>query len=318
MEKIAILDTGYTSYKFEQELFARNGYELVLYDGPGKLEAKMKFSRDAVGLLVRDTPLNDTFFEQTPGVKAIVRYGVGVDNINIEDAKASGIRVANVQGYATHSVSEHALAMLLSCTRQLFAADIALKDQFCAPPIDNIFELHDKTLGIIGLGRIGTALSLKASSLFGEVIACDPYIEENKFEVAGAKEVDFDTLLSESDVISLHCSLTDETTYLIDDSAFAIMRKKPVLINTSRGRVIKTAALLKAFEKKQIHCAGLDVFEDEPDILYRDQLLNHPGIVCSGHYAWYSDRASIELQERAALNLLALLNGESCEDELTL
>ncbi len=169
-------------------------------------------------------------------LKAIVRYGVGYDNIDIAACTEYGVSVANVQGYANHAVSDHAIALMFSCTRALWNTRLHLEQKFGSPPITDIFELHDKTLGIIGIGRIGTEFCKKASPLFKQVIACDPYKPENHFIKLSAKRTRLEELLDKSDVISIHCNLTNETRHLLSREKFLIMKKKPVLINTSTAR----------------------------------------------------------------------------------
>jgi D-3-phosphoglycerate dehydrogenase len=189
-----------------------------------------------------------------------------------------------------------------------------LKEKFSAPPVKDVFELHDRRLGIIGLGRIGSQLSAKALPLFKEVIATDPYKDQEYFEKQSVRKVELDELLQSSDVISIHCNLTEETARLIDSKAFSRMQRKPVLINTSRGEVICEKSLLEALNRGIIHSAGLDVYSDEPTGVKQEAIISHPRTVCTGHYAWYSDRAMEELQRRAALNLYNLLTGNPVED----
>jgi len=128
------------------------------------------------------------------------------------------------------------------------------------------------------------------------------------------RRVELNELLEKSDVISLHCNLTDETKHMLDKEAFLKMKQKPVILNTARGEIIYEKALLEALDSAKIHSAGLDVYEDEPITENQNELINHPRIICSGHYAWYSDHAAKELQQRAALNLFRLLANETVED----
>jgi D-3-phosphoglycerate dehydrogenase len=189
-----------------------------------------------------------------------------------------------------------------------------LTEKFATPPVPDVFELHDKTLGIIGLGRIGSEFCRKAAPLFQAVLAADPYKPDTHFHPLSARKVAMQELLENSDVISIHCNLTAETTHLLDEEAFSLMQKKPVVINTSRGEVINEKALLHALKSGKIHSAGLDVYENEPTTDNQEELVNHPRTICTGHYAWYSDRAAIELQRRAAFNLLNFLTGKPVED----
>ena len=176
--------------------------------------------------------------------------------------------------------------------------------------------MHDKTLGIIGLGRIGGTLADKARHLFNKVLATDPYIPDEKFKQHGTEKSSLENLLEKSHVISLHCNLTDETRHLLNPEAFGKMGQHPVVINTSRGPVIDAKALLEAAEGNRIHSAGIDVYENEPADQRQEALVSNPKIITTGHYAWYSDRAIGIMQKRAADNLAAMLKGEMIEDLL--
>lgn len=314
---VVILDSGYKSYTFEKELFAKHGFQLKIHPlYKGEKKEKMKFAKNADGILVRHTPIDDEFLRNCTNLKAVVRYGVGYDNIDVEACTRHGVKTANVQGYANHAVSDHALALMFSCARGLWDTKKQVNKGFAAPPVEDIFELHDKTLGIIGLGRIGSTLSKKATLLFKEIIAADPYKPEDYFADLNVKKVELNELLETSDVISIHCNLTSETTHILNRHSFLQMKKRPVIINTSRGETIDEKALLYALNSNQIHSAGLDVYENEPTTKKQEELINHQRTVCTGHYAWYSDRAALELQKRAAQNLLELLQGKSIEDAL--
>ena len=313
--KIVVLDTGYRSYEYEEKLFISKGYDFQIYNGsPDDITAKINIVRDADGILVRSTHIDKSFLDEMKNLKAIVRYGVGYDNIDLDEATRRGIRVANVQGYANHAVSDHALALLYSCVRALPSGMQKIREQFGNPPLQDLFELHDKTLGIIGLGRIGSHFSKKANGLFNKILATDPYITDEVFIRCRTVKTDLHHLLSESHVISIHCNLTDETHHLLDESAFGRMNKRPVIINTARGPIIDEEALYQALIKGKIHSAGLDVWEDELVSPRQEKILDHPMVVATGHYAWYSDRSSAELQQRAAMNMIRLLNGESFSD----
>lgn len=315
--KVVILDAGYKSYVFERSLFEESGFTLKIHPSyKGDKAEKMEFAHEARGMLVRHTAIDTEFLSGMKNLKAIVRYGVGYDNIDVNACTRFGVKVANVQGYASHSVSDHALAMLLTCSRGMWNTKKQITTQFAAPPVEDVFELHDKTLGIIGLGRIGSELNRKASSLFKRIIASDPYKPDHYFKALNVEKAGLEHLLKSADVISLHCNLTSETTRLINRETLSKMEKKPVLINTSRGEVMDEQAVLKALQEEKIHSAGIDVFENEPVTGAQQELIDHPRTICTGHYAWYSDRAAQELQKRAAKNLLNLLNGKKIEDSL--
>lgn len=316
--EIAVIDPGYDSYQYEKRLFEENGYKLEVFTGGHHdREGKLAFAKNATGVLLRWTDVNDQFLSRLPKLKAIVRYGVGYDNINIKVANRYGVRVANVQGYANHAVSDHALGLLFSCSRLLPLREQTLKGDFGNPPAMDVIEFSNKTLGIVGLGRIGGTFCRKAQPLFERILAADPYIPAERFEQFGAIPCDFQTLLRESDAISIHCNLTHETHGLFNRDAFSEMEKRPIVVNTARGPVVEAEALLGALHQDMVHSAGLDVFPEEPPGKDLDDLLAHPRVIATGHYAWYSIRSSQELQKRAADNLLSLLRGEVVEDELT-
>jgi D-3-phosphoglycerate dehydrogenase len=313
--EIVILDSGYKSYAFEKELFEKNGFSLKIFpDYKGDTAEKRDFAKNADGILVRHTIIDETFLSGLKNLKAIARYGVGYDNVDIKACTRNGIKVANVQGYANHSVSDHALALIYSCSRAMWNTKIQLTQNFSRPPVPDIFELHDKTLGIIGIGRIGSELCRKASHLFKQVLACDPYKPDYHFDQLSAVRVGLEELLKNSDVISIHCNLNNETRHLLNKNNFRIAYKKPVLINTSRGEIIDEEALINALNSGTLHSAGLDVFENEPLTEKQISLSNHPRVICTGHYAWYSDKAAAELQQRAAQNLYNFLIGNPVED----
>lgn len=316
-KKIAVLDTGYEDYNFEKNLLAKNGYELQVFVGEkADLEGKIALSKDAEGLFIRWTIINDYFLNQCPNVKVIVRYGAGYENVDLEAASRANVKVCNVGGYGNHSVSDHAISLMYACARGLLQGASSLKRNFGKPPFNRMFEMHRKTLGIIGLGRIGGTLATKAVHLFEKVMAYDPYIPDTRFKSLNVDQACFEDVLKKSDVISLHCNLTEETRHLINGNAFAKMKKAPVLINTSRGPVVETGAMLGALHSQQIFRAGLDVFNSEIPDEIPDEILNHPNIIATGHYAWYSENSIAELQKRAAENMVALLQGKPIEDLL--
>jgi D-3-phosphoglycerate dehydrogenase len=314
-QKVAILDTGYESYEYEKRILEEAGYELQIFSGerndrPGKLA----LAKDAVGLMIRWTNIDEEFLQASPSLKAIVRYGVGYDNVDLEAATRHHVKVANVQGYANHSVSDHALAMIFGCARALPRGEQMVKTQFAKPPSKQVLELHDKTLGIIGLGRIGGTLCKKAQSLFKRILATDPYISHERFSKLGASQTNLDDLLGQSDVISIHCNLTRETEGLIDRNKLQLIENNTILINTARGSVVNEKDLLAALQSGKLHSVGLDVYADEPPTAQQNDLIDHPRVITTGHYAWYSTKSISELQKRATDNLLSLLQGCIPED----
>ncbi len=315
--KIVVIDPGYDSYEHEKRIFEENGFAFEIFEGNHHdREGKIAFAANAAGILLRWTRVDEAFLLGLPNLKAIVRYGVGYDNIDIRAVERNAVRVANVQSYANHAVSDHALALLFGCSRLLPLGQGYLQDNFGKPPGADVIEFSNKTLGIIGLGGIGGTLCKKAQPLFSRILATDPYISADRFEQLGAEQCDFQTLLEKSNAISIHCNLTDETKNLIDSSAFAMMANRPILVNTARGPIVEAGALIEAIQQDTVHSVGIDVYPEEPPGEIMKPLLSHPRVIATGHYAWYSIRSSKELQKRAGENLLALLRGADVEDEL--
>ncbi|MFC2126432.1 NAD(P)-dependent oxidoreductase [Bacteroidota bacterium] len=313
--EICVLDTGYKSYDYEERLFRESGYEFRLFDGLREdLEEKLRFARNATGIFIRWIRISEKELAMFPNLKVIVRYGTGYENINLEACRKAGVKVANVSGYANHSVSNHALAFIYACSRDLLTGNNKFASIFAKPPDEKVFDLNEKTLGIVGLGRIGTTLASKARYLFKKVLATDPYIEDDKFNKFGVIKTAFKDLLSNSDFISIHCNLTEETRHMFNQTAFEIFKANMVLVNTARGPVIETNSLLKALDSDKIFRAGLDVFDSELPEEIPESLVKHPKVIATGHYAWYSVSSHLELQKRAADNMLGLLEGKEVED----
>jgi D-3-phosphoglycerate dehydrogenase len=315
MPTIKVLDTGYDSFAYEEQLLKSHGYDFEIWYGEkGDVEGKKAFASDADGLLIRWTLIDEAFLSEMKNLKAIVRYGVGYENIDIDAVNRAGVKAAIVLGYGNHAVSDHALALMYACNRMLPQGQQLIRETFGSAPDKRILDFHECTLGIIGLGRIGGTLCRKAKPLFRKVIAADPYISDERFQSFGAEKVSLESLLEKSDIISIHCNLSNETTGLLNDEIFGLAGKCPIIINTARGPVIQQQALTNALEKGQIFGAGIDVYHTELSGELPAEVLNHPKILCTGHYAWYSRQSHRELQKRAADNLLALLQGKMIED----
>lgn len=315
MPKVKLLDTGFDSFAYEKQLFESNGFTFEVWPGEkGDVAGKMNFAADAEGLLIRWTLINDAFLSKMNGLKAIARYGVGYENIDLEATSRHGVKASNVQGYGNHAVSDHALSLMYACNRMLPQGQKNIRQIFGAAPDKRILDFHECTLGIIGLGRIGGALASKAVHLFKNVVASDPYIADERFEELNIRKVDLEELMQISDVVSIHCNLTEESENLLNSAVLELAQRKPIIINTARGPVINQADLLEALNRGLIFAAGIDVYHTELAHELPEEILSHPSIISTGHYAWYSQQSHIELQKRAADNLLAMLQGKIPED----
>jgi D-3-phosphoglycerate dehydrogenase / 2-oxoglutarate reductase len=254
---------------------------------------------------VRESPINAAAIASASQLIGIVRYGIGIDNIDQAAASARQIYVANVPDYGTEDVSDHAMALLLSVARRVSTRDRFVRTGgWNSGSREKIYRIAGKTLGLVGYGRIARAFERKMRG-FGitRVLVYDPHAHVR----AGIEIVDLDTLCRESDYISLHAPLTSETRHLLNARQIALMKPTTILVNTSRGALIDEAALSVALRENKIFGAGLDVFEQEPPDR-ANLLLQLPNTVLSDHAGWYSEESVTDLQRKAAEEVVRILS----------
>ncbi len=245
--------------------------------------------------------------ENLPRTKVISRYGVGLDNVDLDAAAEHGIVVTHYPGYCTSEVADHALAMILALNRRIAELDRSLREGAWVqhgPATRTILRgpippLRELTLGIVGFGRIGQSVAERARPFGLELLVADPYQEPAVIEAHGAQAVSLEELLERSDIVTLHCPLTPETKGLIDAAALARMKPSAVLVNTARGPIIDLPALAEALESGKLAGAALDVTYPEP--LPADApFYQLPNVILTPHAAYYSER-SVELVRRETL-----------------
>jgi len=264
-------------------------------------------------LVISGTPqFTESFFENNERVVAVVRHGIGVDNVDLSAATRCGVVVIKVPGYyERNAVAEFTIALMLSSLRRIFEAGQALKRGSWSERTKFVgSELTGKTVGVIGFGNIGRRVAEILIKGFGSrVLVYDPYVSPGEVESCGAEARGLDVLLRESDIITLHCPLTSQTRHLLDESAFRKMKDGVIVINTARGPIIDTSALVDALRSGKVAYAGLDVFEEEPlppdhDILKLENVLATP------HIAAYTLEALKGMDEYIVEALEKLLKGE--------
>jgi D-3-phosphoglycerate dehydrogenase len=311
--EVVVVSLGYESYETEREILTPLGAEVVLAPRDCLTEQEViEVAGGADALLVREAPIGAKVLDALDRLKVVARYGVGVDNIDLERAKEKKIYVANVPGYGTEEVSDHAVALLLACVRTLLVRDRRVREgRFETDIQDTLYRTTGKVLGLIGYGQIGRAVHRKWKGFLpGKVLVYDPYAHERMTGESGVEISDLDTLLAESDYISIHAPLTHETKHMINDKAFQRMKRTAVLVNTSRGGLVDEKALVKALQEGRILAAGIDVFEKEP-IDRTHPLLALSNVVLTGHVGWYSKDAVRELQTRAAQEIARVFQGQT-------
>lgn len=262
------------------------------------------------GLIVRSGTrvTRERLHAGSPRLKVIGRAGVGVDNIDLESARELSVRVVNAPDATSIAVAEHTLAMMLSLCRHIPEAVVRMRAGGW-PKIDLIgSELHNKVLGIIGLGRIGSEVARRASAFGMQVISFDPYLSEEEQSLRGGETSSLAALLKTADYVSLHLPLTDETAGLLDRTALSEMKPGSTIISMARGGVLDEIALLEALQQGHIAGAALDVFSEEPP--RNHELVNHPKVITTPHIAGQTEEAQRRVAEDIAGEVLAALEGK--------
>ncbi|NMA61862.1 MAG: D-glycerate dehydrogenase [Firmicutes bacterium] len=267
--------------------------------------------QDALITMLSD-PIDGEVITAGEKLKVIANYAVGFNNIDLASATAKGIPVVNTPDVLTNASADLAWALLMSAARRVVEGDqMTRKGEFTgwAPEMLLGVEVYGKTLGLIGAGRIGQAVAKRAMGFDMKTLYHNrnrlPLEIEQKFNL---EYVDLDTLLRESDFVSLHCPLTPETKYLIDERELKLMKPTAVLINTARGPVVNEVALVKALKEGTIYSAGLDVFEDEPAL--KPGLAELPNVVLTPHIASAGLETRVQMVEMVVNDVLAVLQGD--------
>ena len=303
--KVVITDCDHGDIEEEKRIFGQMGAELSWLQLKTE-EDLIRECRDADGLLIQYAPLTRKVLEQLPRCKVLSRYGVGVDSIDLKAATDLGIIVANVPDYCVDEVAIQAVTLFMALIRKTVFFDQKVRaghwDFTEGGPIHRI---RGKTMGLVGCGKIGMEVAKMASTLGMQVLAFDPYIQKAE----GIRLVDLDTLLEESDFISIHCPLNESTRHLIGGKAFHQMKKRPLIVNTSRGPIIDGTALIEALKGGLISGAGLDVLEKEP-LDPQSPMLKMENVIFSPHMGFYSEESIRELNRRTAENVADVLLGK--------
>tara|TARA_A100001037_G_scaffold306393_1_gene351165 strand:+ start:302 stop:1276 length:975 start_codon:yes stop_codon:yes gene_type:complete len=304
--KIVISDYAWPNIDIEKDYFKSKSIDLDVSSGKEDLIDKIK---DADGLLFCFQDIDETVLRSAKNLKAAQRYGIGVDNINIKVATELGIVVSNIPDYCIDEVSDHALSMILAINRMIVPDSkmVKLGKWNDVKKSNRVFRLSDATLGVVGFGRIGRRLANKAKALGLNVIAYDPYINEEVYD--GVKLVSFDQVISSSDILSLHVPLTEETNHLISYKELEKMKENTILINVSRGGLINEKALSEYLKSGKVRGAGLDVMEDH-NPSSTNPLFEYENVIVTPHTAFFSQESSEELQIRSCEQLYGVLNGK--------
>ncbi len=267
---------------------------------------------DADVLLVyHDIKLTGKSISQLPKCKGIIRCGVGYDNVDLKAAGERGIVVCNVPDYGTEEVADHALMMLLAIARRLLIADQDIRaGRWDRHVVEGTPRLRGRALGILGCGRIGSAMALRAKVLGMRVLIYDPYKPDGLEKSLGVERFHkLEEMLPLCSFVSVHCPLTPETKHILGPKTLALLPRGAYVVNTARGPCVDGVALVDALESGQVAYAALDVVEQEP--LADERLRNHPRMLLTPHTAFYSVEGFEEMRSKGAIEARRILTGEA-------
>jgi len=307
--KVMVTDYEYETLEYEEEVLGEIDAQFLKAQARTEEEVIEAAPEDVDGLLVQYAEIGEKVFEALPDLKVVARYGIGVDTVDLEAATEHGVKVVNVAEYCQDEVSDQAFALLLACARKTVLLNNDVKagnwDFNVGKPI---YRLTGSILGIIGFGKIPRKLSEKAAAFGFELLAYDPFVDEEVAKKYEVELVELDELMKESDFVSVHAPLNENTKHMVSTKEFELMKESAFIINTARGAVIDEAALIEALENEELAGAGLDVTEQEP-IEKDNPLLEMDNVIINPHVGWYSEDAQVELQTRAAKGVADVLVG---------
>ncbi|MCI1822576.1 MAG: C-terminal binding protein [Megasphaera sp.] len=307
--KIYVTDYDYPSLDIERSEIQKINAQFIPTQSH-TAEEVIANCRDADALLNQYTIITNEVMEKLTRLKVICRYGVGIDSIDIEAASAHGICVVNVPDYCIDEVSNHAIALIMTCWRKIAYLNTCIRsgiwDYTVARPLH---RFRGCKLGIVGFGKIGREVARKMQPFGLKIMAYDPYFDAGDMTNMGVTSVPFFWLLREADIISVHTPLTEETFHLFNEETFTAMKETAIFINTSRGAVVEEVALVHALQQKKIAAAAIDVLEQEP-INQGNPLAAMDNVVLTPHFSWYSEESEKELKHKVAMGACEVLLGK--------
>jgi D-3-phosphoglycerate dehydrogenase len=313
--KIFYLNPPYSDLSEENRSLVGTSIELVPCSVRDEDEV-IRLAKDADALITVYVPITARITEELARCKVIVRLGVGYDIIDVGSCQKRGILVCNVPDYGTEEVASHALALCFAVHRRVLVYDRNLRKGDWSYDLPGpIHRLGTLRVGVLGLGRIGTAFAKGIKPFVREVVAFDPFLTADQFKAKGIVQGALSEIWETCDIISLHLPLSRQNHHLISDAAIAQMKRRPILINVSRGGLVDNAALAMALQRGQVSGAGLDVFEDEPNV--PADFLASDNVVLTPHVAWYSEEANLQLRRTAIEEVVRVLTGHAPRNPVT-
>jgi D-3-phosphoglycerate dehydrogenase len=312
MLKVLVTDHTFDPLDIEQRILESVGAEVVA--GQCKsAEQLLALVADVNAVITQFSPVNAQVIEAMRNARVIVRYGIGVDNVDLEAARQRGIPVCNVPDYCINEVADHTLAFILALSRQVMANCLHLRCGHwgLAVPLADMKTLRDLTVGVIGFGRIGREVTYRLLAFLGMVRVFDPGVSPTEIASIGATvATSLDNLLQSCDVVSLHCPSTAQTRRMLNAERITKMKRGSILVNVARGDLVDTSTLVAALQSGQLAAAALDVCDSEP-VPPGHPLTQMPNVIVSSHVASASNRAVRKLREMAAELVAKRFRGEA-------
>ncbi len=300
--KIVVTDYIEGDLDWEVEEMARRGIDFEHHQLKLAPEDELvEKIRDCDVVIVNMAPMPASVISQLDACRLIIRHGIGYDNVDADACTEHGIRLANIPDYCAQEVAEQALALIFACARRLFDSRRILEESsangiwdFSA--LGDIHRMRDQTLGIVGCGRIGSRVFRMTDNIFARRMVCDPYMGDRRLAALGLDDrYSLEDVLGEADYVTIHTPLNEETRYMIDEPQLRMMKESAFLINSARGAIVNTAALITALREGWIAGAGIDVYEEEPpppDL----ELFELPTATLSAHLGWCSVEAGWDIR----------------------
>ncbi len=306
--KVIITDCDHESMDIEEKIFADAGIEMELKQAFSEDEV-IEQCQDGDIFIVQYANITEKVMDHCPKLKYVVRYGVGVDTVDVPAATSRGIQVGNVPDYGMNEVADHAIALALALSRKIVKMDAFTKDEKW-DYIESIpvHRFSEQTVGVVGLGRIGRNFAKKMNGLGFRVIGTDPYFHATRETEEYLTAVSMDEVIEQSDIISLHCP-ADGNKDLFNEETFKKMKNTAVLINVARGGIINENDLEQALTKGELGGAALDCMVGEP-VGTDSPLFKHKNVIVTPHMAWYSEEAAKELKRKVAEESVRFAKGE--------
>ncbi len=323
----------FSSHKFENASLAAGAggkHELVFLEPSLSLmTAPLAEGCDAVCIFVNDDGSPAVLKQLSKlGIRWLLLRSAGFNHVDLEAARSMGIRVARVPEYSPWAIAEHTIALMLALNRKLIKAHNRIRDMNFS--LDGLtgFDMHGKTIGIIGTGKIGKLVAGILKGFKCNLLAFDVYPDNDWATTLDVKYVSLDELCSQSDIVTLHAPLTPETRYIINNETITKMKNAVMLINTSRGALVNTKDVIEALKTGKVGYLGLDVYEEEKGLFFEDhseeilqddliaRLLSFPNVLITSHQAFLTDTALRNIAETTFYNLDCFAKDEPCDNEL--